>query len=102
MLNSWRRKKLTIYFVNVPTMIAIPAFIEFADLETMYAERAETVMLTLSCIDLIFFVKSYFLYMFLQKLVTKITYDHTNDKLIFRQEFGSELLNVKESEYEPK
>ena len=70
MIKSWRRKKFTLYFVNIPTMIAIPAFIEFADLETMYAERAETVMLTLSCIDMIFFVKSFFLYKFLQKLVT--------------------------------
>jgi hypothetical protein len=53
---SWRRKKLTIYCVNLPAMIGIPAFIELADLETMYAERAETVMMTLSCIDLVFFV----------------------------------------------
>jgi len=102
MVASWRRKKLTLYCLNLPAMISIPAFIEFADLETIYAERAETVMLALSCIDMVFFVKSYILYQFLQKLVTKITYDSESDKLIFRQEFGSELLNVKETEYEPK
>ena len=56
---------MTLYCVNLPAMIGIPFFIEFADLEAMYADRAETVMALLSAVDLIFFVKSYMVYTFL-------------------------------------
>ena len=63
--SQWARKKMTLYYINLPAMIGIPLFIEFADLEAMYAERAETVMALLSAVDMIFFVKSYMVYTFL-------------------------------------
>ena len=66
-------------------MIGIPLFIELADLEAMYAERAELITGLLSCIDLIFCVKSYLLYSVLQKYVTRITYDSAEDELTFEQ-----------------
>ena len=83
-------------------MIGIPAFMEFADIASIYAERADTIMALLSVIDLVFVVKSYMLYTFLQKLVTKVEYNHETEKLMFRQEFGSEFLGAKEFEYSPK
>jgi len=80
-LREWTRKKLLLYGVNLPAMIAIPAFIEFGDLEAIYDDRAETVMMVLSGIDLFFFAKSYMLYTFLQKLVTHISYNPETNKL---------------------
>ena len=100
--NQWMRKKLTFYGINVPAMIGIPCFMEFADIEGIYAERADLVMGVLSMVDLIFVIKSYILYQFLQKLVTKVEYNHETEKITFRQEFGNEFLNAKESEYTPK
>jgi hypothetical protein len=100
--NQWVRKKLMLYTVNVPAMLGIPAFMEFADIGAIYAERADTVMAVLSVVDLGFVGISYMTYTFLQKLVTKIEYNHETDKVMLRQEFGSEFLGAKEFEYSPK
>ena len=100
--NAWKRKKMMLYCVNVPAMIGIPCFIEFADLEARYAEKAELIMALLSSVDLIFFFKSYFIYTFMQKLVTKITYNVETDKVTVKQDFGSEFLNTVNAEYNPK
>ena len=52
MQSAWKRKRSVLYFVNVPAMIAIPAFLELADLSTKYGDKADLVMGLFTCIDI--------------------------------------------------
>ena len=99
---EWTRKKLVFYGVMIPAMVAIPVFLEFADIEAIYNEKAWLVTQMLSTIDLLFFMCACYYYPFMKKLVTKIDYDVKEDKLHVHQKFGSEFLGQKVTEYGPK
>lgn len=102
MLSAWSRKRRTLFFVNVPAMIAIPAFLEFADFQAKYGDKADLVMGLFTCIDIVFLVKSYMLYHFMQKLVSEVKYDSVEDKIVITQPHGSSFLGNLESEHSPK
>lgn len=102
MERAWSRKRATLFFVNLPMMIGIPAFMEFVDIQAKYGERADLVMGIFTAIDVIFCVKTYLLYHFLQKLVSEIEYDSVEDKVTITQPHGSTFLGKVKLEYKPK
>lgn len=55
----WKRRRLFLYCVNFPAMVAIPLFLELADLQAIYAERADFIMTMLSSIDMAFLIISF-------------------------------------------
>lgn len=99
---TWRAKWLRLYGVYVPTMIAIPCMLEFADMTALFAHKADKVTMLLTAVDCYTVGMSFMLYFFLKKMVSRVEYDTETQKVMVRQEFGSEYLTVKESEYGPK
>lgn len=92
MKKAWARKRSTLFYVNLPTLVAIPAFLEFTDMQAKYGEKADFVMGMFTAIDIVFCVKSYVLYYFLQKLVSEVKYDVQEDKIIVTQPHGTGFL----------
>ena len=88
--------------VNMPIVIGIPMFLELVDVAAINPEKAGIATALLTVADLFFFVRSYFLYSYLRKMVTKISYNPETDKLTLRCEFGSASLAPEEYEYSPK
>ena len=61
--------------VNMPIVIGIPTFLELVDVAAINPEKAGIATALLTVADLFFFVRSYFLYSYLRKMVTKISYN---------------------------
>ena len=81
---TWRAKWIRLYGVYVPTMVAIPCVMEFADMTALFAEKADRVVMVLTLIDCYTVGMSFMLYSFLKKLVTRVEYDTETQKVLVR------------------
>ena len=68
----------------LPSMVGIPLFLEFADLDAIYGEKATLIMNLLSGVDLTIFGLSIMLYTYMKSLVTRIEYNSETDEVIVR------------------
>ena len=82
MKRTWCAKWYRLYGVYVPTMIAIPCVLEFADMTALFAHKAEKVVTLLTIIDCYTVGMSFMLYSFLKKLVSRIEYDTETQKVL--------------------
>ena len=83
-------------------MFGIPAYLELADLNAKFGEKAELMSQLLTVTDIMIFGFSYCIYAYMQRYVSKINYNAETDTLKIIQPFGTEFLNHLETEYKPK
>mmetsp|Transcript_23198 Transcript_23198/g.30965 ORF Transcript_23198/g.30965 Transcript_23198/m.30965 type:complete len:195 (+) Transcript_23198:754-1338(+) len=98
----WRGRILRLYAIYMPFMVGTPLLLEFGDLEALFAEKAEKMVMILTCADVYTVGMSFMFYMYMRKLVSKIEYNHETDIVTIRREYGSEFLTPKEHELSAK
>lgn len=93
-------KKMLLY-VNCPLMVAIPTFIH-TPLFSYYvaAEKAQAMMILMSCCDLMLVVDSYLIYAVVSKLATSVIYKPADDKLEITT-MGGMFMSQKTQVFEP-
>lgn len=92
-------RKLLLY-VNVPIMVGIPVFFNFAPMAAAATQKADLLFMVAHLSDCFFFLNSILIYSFLKRVVTSIDYNTETGKLEFKQ-LSSALMTERFSEVDP-
>ena len=67
----------------MPVFFGIPLFLEFADIAAKFPEKGEAFITFLTTSEFMLFIMGYSTYIFMQKMITGITYNTETDKVTF-------------------
>jgi len=92
-------RKLLLY-VNVPIMVGIPLFFNFAPMAAAATQKADLLFMVAHTADCFFLLNSILIYNFVKRVVTSIDYNTETGKLEIKQ-LSSALMTEQFKEVEP-
>jgi hypothetical protein len=95
-----RYRKL-LFFVNVPLMIGIPAFLESGVFLSYYEHKLQQITTLLTVADFFFVIDSLLIYSLIGKIVTSVAYKPEDNKLEITH-LGTTFLKPKTELVDPQ